>query len=115
MAKEIGADWIVYQDLSGLRESIVRINPSLSDFDSSCFDGVYVTGDEVTEAYLGELERKRGADRKSTGAPGGSVGNGGEKAQAGAGAGKANGGEEGKKSPKGGRGDVGCEGLFNDA
>ena len=58
IAREIGADALVYQDLEALKASIREINPGISVFDSSCFDGCYVTGD-VTEAYLDAIERAR--------------------------------------------------------
>ena len=37
-----------------------ELKPSLADFDASCFNGEYVTGD-VTPAYLDALERAREA------------------------------------------------------
>ncbi len=44
VAKLIGADRLVYQDLDDLKEAVREINPSLSEFDCSVFDGRYVTG-----------------------------------------------------------------------
>jgi amidophosphoribosyltransferase len=38
-------------------------NPALEHFETSCFDGNYITGD-VTSEYLGELETRRD-DRRS--------------------------------------------------
>jgi amidophosphoribosyltransferase len=58
IAREIGADALVYQDLEALKASVREVNPRLSQFDCSCFDGRYVTGD-VTEAYLDAVERER--------------------------------------------------------
>jgi amidophosphoribosyltransferase len=58
IAREIGADALIYQNLSALKASIREINPRLNIFDCSCFDGCYVTGD-VTEAYLNAIERAR--------------------------------------------------------
>ena len=55
---EIGADALVYQDLDALKASIRELNPKLYFFDSSCFDGQYVTGD-VTPAYLDAIEQAR--------------------------------------------------------
>ncbi|MBD8530284.1 MULTISPECIES: amidophosphoribosyltransferase [unclassified Massilia] len=55
---EITADRLVYQDIDALKRSISDVNPALSNFEASCFDGVYVTGD-VTPAYLDNLERAR--------------------------------------------------------
>jgi len=53
----IGADWLVYQDLSDLIAAVAEGNEKLSQFDTSCFSGEYVTGVEPT--YLSELEFAR--------------------------------------------------------
>lgn len=58
ICKEIGADALIYQDLDALKESIMKSNPHLTAFDSSCFDGKYVTGD-VDAAYLNRIEAAR--------------------------------------------------------
>ena len=44
VAAEIGADAVIYLDLPALKQSVMQFNPALSDFDSSVFDGNYVTG-----------------------------------------------------------------------
>jgi amidophosphoribosyltransferase len=54
----IGADWLVYQDLHDLVDSVRHERASVTSFDTSCFSGEYVTGN-VTRQYLNELERKR--------------------------------------------------------
>ncbi|MBT8088023.1 MAG: amidophosphoribosyltransferase, partial [Gammaproteobacteria bacterium] len=54
----IGADRLIYQDLHGLVRSVRHDNSEISEFDTSCFSGEYVTGD-VTEQYLHELELRR--------------------------------------------------------
>jgi len=54
----IGADWLIYQDLEDLEDSVRHELASVNRFDTSCFSGEYVTGD-VTHAYLSELERRR--------------------------------------------------------
>ena len=56
--KLIGADKMIYQDLDGLIRSVRHDNSTITEFDTSCFSGEYVTGD-VTEEYLGELEQRR--------------------------------------------------------
>jgi amidophosphoribosyltransferase len=56
--KLIGADRLIYQDLHGLVRSVRHDNSEISEFDTSCFSGEYVTGD-VTEQYLHELELRR--------------------------------------------------------
>jgi len=55
---EITADRLVYQDIDALKRSISDVNPALTNFEASCFDGVYITGD-VTPAYLDNLETAR--------------------------------------------------------
>lgn len=57
--EEIGADALIYQDLADLKEAVRALNPALTEFDCSCFDGHYVTGD-VTPEYLAAIERVRG-------------------------------------------------------
>lgn len=64
IAAEIGADALVYQDIEAMKESIRRLNPALINFDASCFDGNYITGD-VTADYLFTTENRRGS-KKST-------------------------------------------------
>lgn len=47
----IGADKVIFQSLDNLKKSITDINPKITKFDASCFDGIYVTGD-VTNEHL---------------------------------------------------------------
>src|SRR5210317_1708541 len=54
----IGADRLIYQDLHGLIRSVRHGNSAITEFDTSCFSGEYVTGD-VTPEYLSELESRR--------------------------------------------------------
>jgi amidophosphoribosyltransferase len=58
IAQAIGADWLVYQDLEDLVEAVRKGNDNLEEFDSSCFDGKYVTQD-VDEDYFRRLELQR--------------------------------------------------------
>jgi amidophosphoribosyltransferase len=58
IAREIGADRLIYQDIEALEAAILRLNPLISTLDSSCFNGRYVTGD-VTPEYLDALEIRR--------------------------------------------------------
>ena len=58
IAQEIGADGLVYQDLADLEQSLRDLNPALQSFESSCFNGRYITGD-IDEAYLERLSRAR--------------------------------------------------------
>jgi amidophosphoribosyltransferase len=41
----IGADALIYQEVDGMKAAIGKLNPAIKNFDASCFDGVYVTGD----------------------------------------------------------------------
>ncbi|HSR01295.1 MAG TPA: amidophosphoribosyltransferase [Methylophilaceae bacterium] len=59
ICQEIGADALIYQDLEALEQIVLKLNPEIQDFDSSCFDGHYVTGD-VDVAYLNRIEALRG-------------------------------------------------------
>lgn len=60
----IGADRLIYQDLADLVEAAREGNPSITRFDCSCFDGVYVTGD-VHQDYLHRVEEHRNDAAKS--------------------------------------------------
>ncbi len=51
IAREIGCDALIYQDLDAMVAAVRAGNPAIPDFDTSCFDGRYVTGD-VTPQYL---------------------------------------------------------------
>lgn len=64
ICKEIGADALIYQDLDALVDDIKQSNPKIKDFDCSCFDGKYVTGD-ISEAYLSKIESARGDGQKN--------------------------------------------------
>ena len=59
ICKEIGADALIYQDLDELVRDVKLSNPKIIDFDCSCFDGKYVTGD-IDDAYLSRIESARG-------------------------------------------------------
>ncbi|MBI3230646.1 MAG: amidophosphoribosyltransferase [Burkholderiales bacterium] len=63
IAAEITADALVYQDIESLKAAITVVNPAITRFDTSCFDGTYVTGD-VTREYLDKLENARNQPRK---------------------------------------------------
>jgi amidophosphoribosyltransferase len=59
ICREIGADALIYQDLDALIAAVREENPKIERFDTSCFNGDYVTGD-VNEEYLARLEAARG-------------------------------------------------------
>jgi amidophosphoribosyltransferase len=58
IATLIGADWLVYQDLDDLIAACKHEDARIEEFDTSCFSGIYVTGD-VTPEYLERLELER--------------------------------------------------------
>jgi amidophosphoribosyltransferase len=64
VCREIGADALIYQDLDDLKEAVRKANPRLTHFETSCFDGHYVTGD-ITTDYLRAIENQRDAGRDS--------------------------------------------------
>ncbi|HEV7476449.1 MAG TPA: amidophosphoribosyltransferase [Burkholderiales bacterium] len=64
VTRELGADALIYQDLAALKDAVRQANPRLANFETSCFDGVYVTGD-VTSDYLRAIEIHRDAARDS--------------------------------------------------
>ena len=61
----IGADGLVYQDLGDLKRAVMDINPEITSLDSSCFDGVYVTGD-IDADYLERLNSKHKKKEKAS-------------------------------------------------
>ncbi|MDH5765660.1 MAG: amidophosphoribosyltransferase [Gammaproteobacteria bacterium] len=66
IASEIGADWLIYQDLEDLIDAVHRGNRSIKGFDCSCFNGQYITND-VDDDYLQHIEAMRsdGAKKKN--------------------------------------------------
>ncbi|MGI9251240.1 MAG: amidophosphoribosyltransferase [Pseudohongiellaceae bacterium] len=56
--KLIGADWLIYQELTDLIATATEGNPDITRFECSVFDGEYITGD-VDELYLKRLENMR--------------------------------------------------------
>ncbi len=61
--REIGADALIYQDLDALKTAVRAVNPAITLFETSCFDGQYITGD-VTPAYLENVETARNKSAK---------------------------------------------------
>ena len=55
---EIGADKLIFQELDDLIYAVKQCNPAINEFDTSCFDGKYVTGD-ITSEYLKLVDNKR--------------------------------------------------------
>ncbi|WP_300087424.1 amidophosphoribosyltransferase [uncultured Nitrosomonas sp.] len=55
---EIGADYLIYQDLDALKQAVMLVDPSIGNFETSCFDGRYITGN-ITQEYLYRIESER--------------------------------------------------------
>ncbi|MGY0398934.1 MAG: amidophosphoribosyltransferase [Ostreibacterium sp.] len=58
IGKAIGADGIVFQDLEDLKASVSEVNTNITQFDTSIFDGHYVTED-IDDDYLNKIAKKR--------------------------------------------------------
>jgi len=63
IAKEIGADWLIYQDLADLIKACQRGNKRITEFDCSVFSGEYVTGD-IDQHYLNDINQLRNDSAK---------------------------------------------------
>ncbi len=65
----IGCDALIYQDVDAMKQAIGSINPAISGFDASCFDGVYVTGDitpeQITQLNSGREQAQEGEEDNS--------------------------------------------------
>jgi amidophosphoribosyltransferase len=61
--KQLGADWLIYQDLPDLIEACRGGNDRIRQFDTSCFSGRYVTG--VQDGYLEKLQIQRSDQARS--------------------------------------------------
>lgn len=57
IANAIGADWLIYQSLDDLIESVQEGNPDIEEFETSIFTGHYIT--PLGETYLSDLETSR--------------------------------------------------------
>jgi amidophosphoribosyltransferase len=64
VARIIGADWLLYQDLSDLTHACQHHDSQVQEFDTSCFSGEYVTGD-ITPDYLDRLQSERSDEAKA--------------------------------------------------
>ena len=65
IAREISADAVIYQELDALKAAVRAVNPRLTQFETSCFDGKYITGD-ITSEYLAAVENGRNASRQDS-------------------------------------------------
>jgi len=64
IARIIGADKMIYQDLNDLIDAVRKGNPKVTRFDTSCFSGEYITGD-VSSTYLDQLGKLRNDEAKA--------------------------------------------------
>lgn len=64
VCKEIGADWLIYQDLADLIAASTEGNHKVTEFDCAVFTGEYIGGD-VTEEYLEKLAAARNDSAKA--------------------------------------------------
>jgi amidophosphoribosyltransferase len=55
---EIGADFLIFQDLDALNHAVSKVSPAVNSFETSCFNGHYITGD-ITPEYLQAIESQR--------------------------------------------------------
>jgi amidophosphoribosyltransferase len=67
VAREIGCDELVYQDLDALIADVRSVNPKVTSFETSCFSGIYITGD-ITQEYLEGVEASRRDGQKEAAA-----------------------------------------------
>lgn len=58
---EIGADYLIFQDLDALNRAVSKVSPAVTSFETSCFNGNYITGD-ITPEYLQTLELQRNSN-----------------------------------------------------
>ena len=58
----LGVDWLIYQDLEDLKAAVREGNRNLEHFDSSCFDGHYVTG--IDPGYFERIQQSRSDEAK---------------------------------------------------
>jgi len=61
--QHLGCDWLVYQDLEDLEAAVREGNPELKEFDSSCFNGHYVTG--IEPGYFERIQQLRSDEAKT--------------------------------------------------
>ena len=60
----LGCDWLIYQDLSDLEQAVSGPKHRIENFDSSCFNGDYVTG--IEPGYFERIQQLRSDEAKNT-------------------------------------------------
>lgn len=63
IAKVIGADGLIFQNLTDLIDSITEQNPNIKNLECSVFDGKYITTD-INNNYLSLIEQQRNDHKK---------------------------------------------------
>ena len=53
----IGADALIYQDVDAMKRAVAALNPAITAFEASCFDGHYITG--VDEGDIAQMQAER--------------------------------------------------------
>ncbi|GAA5131548.1 amidophosphoribosyltransferase [Thalassotalea piscium] len=61
----IGADKLIFQSIEDLKAAVTLTNPSIKDFETSVFNGQYITKD-IDQAYLERLDALRSNETKET-------------------------------------------------
>ena len=54
----IGCDALIYQDLEAMKRAVGSLNPKLSGFEASCFDGHYITGDVSADDFKAMADQR---------------------------------------------------------
>jgi amidophosphoribosyltransferase len=65
VSRLIGADFVIYQDLDELVDSVKQGNTLIDKFDCAVFDGHYVTGG-ISDSYLKKLDINRNDGTKNS-------------------------------------------------
>lgn len=61
----IGSDGLIFQSLTDLMAAVSQENPEITQFETSVFDGQYITGD-IDQDYLNRIDKLRNDTAKST-------------------------------------------------
>jgi amidophosphoribosyltransferase len=64
----IGADALIYQDITAMKRVVKALNPALAGFEASCFDGCYVTGDVSADEFKAMAMQRRSQPEEEDGA-----------------------------------------------
>src|SRR6478609_3865488 len=60
----LGCDWLIYQDLADLEDAVSGPKHKVTRFDSSCFNGEYVTG--IEPGYFDRIKQQRSDEAKKS-------------------------------------------------